>query len=533
MKKISWAIVLSVLFIFFHILLDYFALSSIAKIKVVAELNKNSIITVYYANGLFGSHFSEKDSVKSRQLKEGAKTTITLSLKNRIGRYLRIDPFSGNGSVKLYSIEILSQFGNPLKFSAAEISEQFVSDSRSTMILHNDSVEITSTGPDPQLILKKPVSFSNPFLSYILPCFLSILCALVLKHIRLASIYAVKDITHKKPSTNQNISALDGLRGFAALLVLADHTGLVYCQGLGAIGVWLFFCLSGFLLSIPFVKNPSLIKSFDYIQQYFLRRLFRILPMYYFVLAILYLLQGRLHNFVRHAVFIQGDGIYWSVPQEMYFYMILPLVLILNFYLFRGNIKFMTLATLGLAVFLNEYITTDYVYIYGNGQKMALCAGIFITGVCLSCFYHSPYIRIVQNRSNLLLNSIGLSLLGIVLLSSNSILDRIFTKQINYTWVYSDIYGYIAALLLLFTVINNTSPVNRLMSLYPLRAVGIVGFSFYLLHPSIMGMIKVIFLNLTGQNISSIPLFISAMIMTYFFSVITYSLIERPFLKKN
>lgn len=533
MKKIIWAVAFSILFIFFHLLLDYFALASIAKIKITAEADKESRLTVYYSNGLTGPQFTEVNSVKSQPLKEGVKTHIALSLSNRIGRYLRIDPFSGKGSIKIYSIKILSHFGKPLRLSATDIGQNFHPDSNSSLVLHDGFVEMVSTGSDPQLILVNPLRFSNLFFGYILPVFLSILSVLVLKHLPFKSIHAIKDITHKKPSTNQNITALDGLRGFAALLVLADHTDFLYFKGLGAIGVWLFFCLSGFLLSIPFVRNPSLIKSSDYLQHYFLRRINRILPMYYFVLIVVYLLRGRLHNFIRHAVFIQGDGIYWSVPQEMFFYMILPLVFVLNFYLCRGNIKFMIVVTLGLAVFLNEYLNTDFIYIYGNGHKMSLCAGIFITGVCLSYFYHSPYIKLLQNRSRLLLDICGFSLLSIVLLSSDTILNLLFDKQINYTWVYSDIYGYIAALLLLFTIIHNGSFINKIMSFYPLRAVGIVGFSFYLLHPNVMSMIKVIFLNLTGENISSIALFISGMAGTYFFSVITYSLIERPFLIKT
>lgn len=533
MKKITWVIIIGVLFLIFHQLIAYFALSSIGNIRIVAEPDIDSRLAVYYSTGIAGHPFTEKKSVKSQRLKKGTKADIILSLKNRIGRNLRIDPLSTGGSIKIYSIKIASHFGKPLTFSPEQIVQDFRHDSSTAIALHKEYVEISSTGPDPQLTLIRPLQFTNPLFGYILPMFLAVLCALVIKNTSFQSIYAVKDITHKRPSTNQNIIALDGLRGFAALLVLADHAGIPYSNGIGAIGVWLFFCLSGFLLSIPFVKDPSLIKSTDYLQHYMLRRIKRIVPMYYFVLSIIYLLRGRIEGFVRHAVFIQGDGIFWSVPQEIFFYMILPLVFVLVFYLCRGSIGLRIVLTLILAVYLNNNLGTEFIYIYGNGRRLVLWAGIFLTGVCLSYFYHSPYIKFLQQRSKLLLNICGLILLGIVLFSSDSALDLIFNKQINYTWIYTGIFGYIAALLLLFTIIYNGSVLNRIMSCYPLRAVGIVGFSFYLLHPNVIHMIKVIFLKLAGQEIGNIALFVSGVILTYFFSAITYSLIERPFLIKN
>jgi len=532
MSKIVWAIIISILFFFFHLLVENFVLSSIAKIQITVEPNITSQVTVYYSKGFAGQPFTEKNSVKSQVFKEGIKTDITLSLRNRVGRNLRIDPLSQKGSIKIYSIKLLSHFGDPILFSPKQIFQKFLHDSATTIILHENYVEISSAGPDPQLILKKNLRFSNSIFSYFLPAFLSVLCTIVLKNFSLKDIYALKDVTHKKPSTNKKIISLDGLRGFAALLVLADHTGWVYFKGLGAIGVWLFFSLSGFLLSIPFVKNPSLIKSSSYLQHYLLRRIKRILPMYYFVLIVAYLFRGRLEDFIRHAVFIQGDGIYWSVPQEMFFYMILPLIFALNFYLCRGNLKVIIIFTLIMAVSLNQWINADFIYIYGNGRRLSLWLGIFLSGVCMSYFYHSPYVTFLQNRSSMLHNIFGIVLLGSICLSSDPFLDYIFNKSVYYTWEYSDIYGYIATLLILFTIINEKSILNKIMSFYPLRAVGIVGFSFYLLHPNVQQMIKVVFFNITGQNINHFALLLMAILLTYFFSVITYSLIERPFLRK-
>lgn len=532
MKKTAWVAVAIALYILFQLLINYFALSSIAKVKIIAESAQDSQIRIYYSSNLSKYPFSEKRSIMSDWLIKGDKSTRSLDFQNRIARYIRLDPIQNEGTIKIYAVKILSYFGNSIYFDAEEILRSFSVSSSATMNLHNEYVEIISDGPDPQLILKKPVKFHNPLFSHILPFFLSILCTLALKNISVTQIFAIKDITDKKPSSTQNISALDGLRGFAALLVITDHAGYEHFNGLGAIGVWIFFCLSGFLLSIPFVKNPTLITSSNYLQHYLFRRIKRIVPMYYFILTIVYLFRVKLENFIRHIIFIQGDGVFWSVPQEMFFYMILPIVFVLNYYLWKGNIKLMLIFTLIMTILLNHYLSNDWLYIYGNGRKLPLYVGVFMSGVCLSYFYHSPYAKFITMRPKLFHDVCGISILVIVLLSTNSFLDLIFNKGINYSWDLK-IYGYIAALLLFFTVSHEKSLLSKLMSLYPLRAVGIVGFSFYLIHTAVLRIIESISLGLSGQEPSHFVLLTIGIVATYFFSMITYSLIERPFILKS
>ena len=532
MKKPVWPLVAIILYITFHYLIGAFALSSVAKIKVITEADHEEPIKIYYSSSISIHSFSEKRSLKSSWSTKNGKATHVVHPNNRIIKGLRIDPHNGEGLLRIYSIEILSHFGSPIYFDAKGIATHFLPHNATMMKGEGDYVLISSTGSDPQLILSGPVQFDNYILSFILPIFLALLSTLVIKNLKLGEIHAVKDITTKKPSASQNITALDGLRGLAALLVIADHTGYEYFKGLGAIGVWIFFCLSGFLLSIPFVKNPSLIVSNPYLQHYVMRRIKRIVPMYYFVLTIVFFFRGNLENFFRHIIFIQGDGIYWSVPQEMFFYLILPAVFILNYLVCRGNVKFMLIVTVVIAVMLNHYITADWLYMYGNGRKLPLVPEIFILGIALSYFYHSPYSGFVTNRPKLLHNICGIIVLAAVFLSSDGFLDSIFHKGVNYSWN-SEIFGYLAALLLFFTISQKNSLVNKLMSSFPLRAVGIVGFSFYLIHPGVLGSIKSIFMSLTGHELGPIVLLIIGVPLTYFFSVITYGLIERPFMQKE
>jgi peptidoglycan/LPS O-acetylase OafA/YrhL len=519
-----------ILLVLFHWLLVNFTLTSTAKINLVVNSSQDTGLTVYYSTPFKSSSFTERQSFSSTPIQAGVTTKVTLHTKNRLISHLRIDPFPDEGRIKIYSMEMLSHFGDPIVLGPVALYNNARGSEHTALSLNEGYLEVVSGGLDPQIFFENPVRFKSSMFGYLLPIFLAIIGTIIVKNISIKDIYAIRDIDQKKSSFQQKIISLDGLRGFAALLVLADHTGGPYLKGLGAMGVWIFFCLSGFLLSIPFVRNPSLITSAPYLQQYMFRRIKRILPMYYFILVVVYLYRARLETFVRHVLFVQGDGVFWSIPQEMFFYMILPLVFIFNFYICRGNIKVMAIATLVMSLLFHQFLTSDFIYIYGNGKRVPLLVGTFLAGIFLSYFYHSPYVAIVEKRSNLFHNVCGILLLGIVLLSSDAFQENF---RYNYAWRYTGLYGYIAMLLLLFTVVSEKSLLNRLMSLYPLRAIGIVGFSFYLLHWTVLDVIRSLVTFTTGTEIGPVALLLSGTLITYFFSVITYSLIERPFITKS
>jgi peptidoglycan/LPS O-acetylase OafA/YrhL len=104
------------------------------------------------------------------------------------------------------------------------------------------------------------------------------------------------------PDSSQRISwnpALEGIRGCAVLLVLMFHflTGVDPDRGLraivfkiasaGWIGVDLFFVLSGYLITSILIRSKS---SPRYFRNFYSRRVRRIFPLYYGVLAIMLLI---------------------------------------------------------------------------------------------------------------------------------------------------------------------------------------------------------------------------------------------------
>jgi peptidoglycan/LPS O-acetylase OafA/YrhL len=136
---------------------------------------------------------------------------------------------------------------------------------------------------------------------------------------------------HVRPS---HLPGLDGIRGLAILMVLADHN---FGMPGGALGVDLFFALSGFLITRLLLADrdtPS-----GYYRRFYVRRALRIAPPFYLTLAIVFATVASLRphwwvftfylaNFplLPNAFFSPVLGHTWSLATEEQFYLVWPAV---------------------------------------------------------------------------------------------------------------------------------------------------------------------------------------------------------------
>lgn len=151
---------------------------------------------------------------------------------------------------------------------------------------------------------------------------------------------------------------MDGLRGIACLIVLILHPVALmvpasqpYITGIPKIGVWLFFALSAFLLTIGLIERGFGARS---LAQYAINRFLRIIPL--FVIAVgLYVAIGETNGLrtwqdaVLVLMFQRGVIHLWTIPVEFIFYFVLPLV-VLAISISRRWGVYAPLWTLGLIV---------------------------------------------------------------------------------------------------------------------------------------------------------------------------------------
>lgn len=136
-----------------------------------------------------------------------------------------------------------------------------------------------------------------------------------------------------------HLPALDGLRGLAALVVLVAHCAKAgylpaYLeQGFGQIGVAVFYVLSGFLMMHYVTGRPLCGET---LRRYAVARISRVLPLFYLVLIIatlIFLVTGMGFYEIRNGtdllqnwLLISGTSVLWSVPVEIQFYILFPIL---------------------------------------------------------------------------------------------------------------------------------------------------------------------------------------------------------------
>ena len=132
---------------------------------------------------------------------------------------------------------------------------------------------------------------------------------------------------------------IEMLRGFAACLVMATHYAYMLTDhpggwGLASTGVDLFFVLSGYVFA-PYLHGRHVA-----VVPHLVRRFFRLVPLYWFMLILYMLLrvaQGSpIKYFSEHIFFLQTlrsvdisayyNPAFWSLPPEVEFYIALPLL---------------------------------------------------------------------------------------------------------------------------------------------------------------------------------------------------------------
>jgi peptidoglycan/LPS O-acetylase OafA/YrhL len=335
-------------------------------------------------------------------------------------------------------------------------------------------------------------------------------------------------LLNKHPSSGDLVESLDGLRGFAVLIVIASHVNLFGMRGQGAMGVWLFYILSGFLLTrILLAKLPDSLGARG-LAKYFIRRIARILPLYYLTLTLVMLVEQRgSHWLFRHFAFLQADGHFWSIPQEELFYVLLPFLagtVVVAARAVRAVPAFVVASLLALAMsFLLPRITLQ-----GNGKALPFYGDVFVIGFACAFAARTKAVSafLASTRFHWLLD-VGSVLVVLLLLFTSPEHARWYRTAVgldttSFGWTHPSVSGLLCAILLAASLKRGTWA-NRVFAWRPLRAIGVLSFSLYLYHPLVQNALTHIGLPRAGWIA-----FVALLALCTIVALAIEAFIERP-----
>jgi peptidoglycan/LPS O-acetylase OafA/YrhL len=317
----------------------------------------------------------------------------------------------------------------------------------------------------------------------------------------------------------------------------------------GNTGVTLFFVLSGFLLSLPWLMH-LLDKESEMpgLKSFYLARALRVLPLYLIVVAFSAVVSGKylvggkaaLFMFVGFDIF-PYSVVWWTLATEIQFYLALPLAFWAwsHSRLTRLLLCSVLMAWAGLYVYLillQNLPADELNYFYQKslfGRLPAFLIGIVAAGIYLR-FKQAGQSGQGQFGLRLLASVVFVAMvlgLGLVLRATAGIGD----SHAEDTWhIHHTLEALCWAGMILCLVLANPLGKEMLVN-RPLAIAGKLSYSLYLVHVPILFYLIYPVKNALGDaayasSVQAIAWPIVALALSLGLSVVTYRLIELPFL---
>jgi exopolysaccharide production protein ExoZ len=326
---------------------------------------------------------------------------------------------------------------------------------------------------------------------------------------------------------------ITGFRAIAATMVVIIHTGAFSELGVlglnitmaGKYGVDIFFVISGFTIAKTFMEAKNY-------QVYITKRLWRIVPLYFFVITIVTILliyevlvpnnyaekygvTPDLYNYIFHLSMISYFdyriassilGIEWTIPIEVFWYVMLP------YFIFYTKTFPRVLIMVLLCLFLTLLASYFSKQIFGTVQPIKwspIAYGhLFFIGAT------SYFARINFEKSNGIAPTLCIYFATVIFFLS---------LIVNFSGR-SEVLALSTAIFIVFMRDDRAVFINSILSSKPLIFLGSISYSIYLIHMPIINII-----NKYGVIFHSKTLyFIIVFGITIILSMITYLFIEKP-----
>jgi peptidoglycan/LPS O-acetylase OafA/YrhL len=317
---------------------------------------------------------------------------------------------------------------------------------------------------------------------------------------------------------SDRLDALDGLRGFACMIVVISHFSSytwtfpkILSFGAGQIGVMMFFALSGYLMSYIYLNSTLSLNS---LRKYVVRRLSRILPLYYLVVISAFVVNSvygtKLYNLtdanIDEALFlIKAQNVLWTIPVEVKFYMIFPIFVMIAAVF--GNIFF--------AVVMACVVLYMLAYFDQKGVSVLQTGHYFLIGIIAQIVNA----KIKDRLWSIVANGAFLVALLMTLLSFPGVRAILGIPVAN---MWNDPV-VMAALFVMFVVVSRSSLANLLFANRPMMFLGMISFSLYLLHGPVSNAMN-FYGPISKTDTGSLAVFVAGSIVV---STLSYYLIEK------
>jgi peptidoglycan/LPS O-acetylase OafA/YrhL len=343
-----------------------------------------------------------------------------------------------------------------------------------------------------------------------------------------------KESISSAPARSDKIPSLDGIRAVSFLIVFVAHAGLDWIVP-GRLGVNIFFFLSGYLITTLMIREREK-TGWISLKLFYARRALRIFPPMYAIISatLLYLwlthqmagitlggLSSQLfyyQNYWYHGGLIPGLGPLWSLAVEEHFYLFFPPLMLL--FLNRRQMSYPQIARalLWMCAFIFAWRCLVVGYI-PDGLRWArdqsdTRADSILFGCVLACAEQAQGWERTFSRRRLERYILPGSFL--LLFITLIVRNVTFRETLRYT-----IQGLAIAPILYYLVHFPATFVGRLLNTRLLARLGILSYSLYLLHATVL-------LEMNRLLHSKLFAAAAALVIAVVLAELTRILVEKP-----
>jgi peptidoglycan/LPS O-acetylase OafA/YrhL len=335
------------------------------------------------------------------------------------------------------------------------------------------------------------------------------------------------------------IPSLDGIRAISFLLVFAAHAGLDWLVP-GGFGVTIFFFLSGYLITTLMRHEQESVGHIN-LQHFWMRRALRILPPFYIVLLFAITLAlvldppGSvaadatlwqalhisnywiiLHGFATQA---PGTNVYWSLAVEEHFYLLFPWLFIgMQRLRLAGRQQALILWTLcalilgwRLLLIVHRHAGDNRTYLGSDTRVDSILFG------CALAVWRNPAMGATAIRGSLD-KFLVLPLSLLTLLACLIYRDPVFRETLRYS-----LQGIALTGVFYCAVRRPDWGPFRLLNSRPMKFLGVLSYSLYLLHYVILQT-----LSRHAGSLGQVPRAVLGLIASVLLAWAINRLIEQP-----